>query len=436
MDKATTSAVLGTILGLAAGVGGMLLFGAPRDVGQVEEQQHRIATLEADRDDHDSELQRLRDQLEAAQRKARAGEAFADELAAKTRAKGEAEDRANRLQDEVNDLKTKAAEQSRQDRARIERLEGLLAEHGITEHLSDAELNERLSRLEATFNTAFRGKDKKASMEALWEIQKLGPRAYDKAIEIWLQLAGDYGLGDKFGNGPNELGMTFQEYTSLVREWGLVERGLTDAGVDDTFRINAIYSAPWWSSEDADMRAKLVGTVLLGSRGYEGSAAVTALGQINSATSVRYLIDYLAQNRDNPSARKQAITQLAAKNTPEAWAAIADAAANDVDEGVRKHAQGTLDVRAATGKNTIAGILVTAVDSNKQAALAGIQVNDIITHFNDVRVQTIEQLITERDKVPAGQGASLTLLRGTQELKLNLGAGEIGISGNNVKPAD
>src|SRR5690606_6264191 len=129
---------------------------------------------------------------------------------------------------------------------------------------------------EATFNTAFRGKDKKASMEALWEIQKLGPRAYDKAIEIWLQLAGDYGLGEKFGNGPNELGMTFQEYTSLVREWGLVERGLTDAGVDDTFRINAIYSAPWWSSEDADMRAKLVGTVLLGSRGYESSAAVTA----------------------------------------------------------------------------------------------------------------------------------------------------------------
>jgi hypothetical protein len=435
MDKATTSAVLGTILGLAAGVGGMLLFGAPKDDGRAEEQQHRIATLEsdheADRKKHETELGDLRKQLEEANRKAKAGADFADELAEKTRAKGEAEDQAKKVQAELDDLNLKSAEQARQDRARIEKLEGVLAEHGITEHLSDKEIAERLAKAETAFNTAFSGKDKKAAMEALWDIQKLGPRAYDKTIDLWKKMADDWGL-NPWGGGPKELGMTEQDYVSLIRDWGLVEKGLTDPGVMPEFRIASIYGTPWWATQDPGERAKLLGNVLLASSGYEGQAAIDSLGRINSPATVRYLGDYVAQNRDNPENRKKALTTLAGKDTPEAWAAIEDAAKNDQDESVRKFAQQLLDGRTVT----VAGLRITFVDENSQGALAGIKLGDILTHYNGERVKNIADVNTAKGNVGEGQSVKIIVRRGDADVTLTLGPGTIGINGVSVAPKE
>ncbi len=410
----------------------MLLFGGPKDDGRAEEQQHRIASLETDQKKHESEIDDLRKQLEEANRKAKAGADFADELEDKTRAKGEAEDRAKKVQAELNDLKLKTDEQARQDRARIEKLEGVLAEHGITEHLSDEELAQRINKLETAFQTAFNGKDKTAAMTALWDIQKLGPRAYDKAIELWLKIAGDYGLGENWGKGPGTLGLNMQEYTSLIREWGLVEKGLTDPDQGADFRINAIYSAPWWNSEDAGKRATLVGNLLLSSKGYEAFASIDALRDINSPTSVRYLGDYVAQNRDNAAYRIKALTTLAGKDTAQAWAAIEDAAKNDQDESVRKHAQQLLDGREVS----VAGIRITSVGQDSQGALAGIKVNDILTHYNGVRVKSISEVITARDAVGEGQSVKIIVRRGAEDVTLTLGPGQIGINGVSVAPKD
>lgn len=430
MDKATTAAVLGTILGLAAGVAGMLAFG-PRDEGRSEEHEHRIATLDTDLKKQQQESEDLRRQLAAANRKAESASNFASELDRAAREKADAQQRAEALKKELDDLKGRSAEDQRQNAARIAELERILSEHDITEHLTDEVVAERMKNLEADFNTAFGGRNKKNAMEALWAMQALGPRAYDKSIELWRKVAEDFGL-NPFGQGPNTLGLQFQDYVSLISSWGLVYTALTDPEMAADFRIAAPYAAPWWANQDPAERARLVGGVLLRSSGYESRAAMEALRDIDSPESVRYLIDYLAQNRDNPAGRKQAIDVLAGKATPEAMAAIEDAAKHDVDESVRAHAQAALE----SAKVTIAGLRITSVGADSQAALAGIKVGDIMTHYNGVRVKTIAEIIAARDAAEPGQSVKVIVRRGSEDLTLTLAPGPIGINGVAVAPKE
>jgi membrane-associated protease RseP (regulator of RpoE activity) len=218
----------------------------------------------------------------------------------------------------------------------------------------------------------------------------------------------------------------------MISQWGLVEKGLTDPESGGDFRIYSIYATPWWSSEDSGKRARLVGGVLLNSSGYESRAAAEALRDINDPTTVQYLADYVAQNRDNPEGRKFAITILAGKDTDAAWAAIADAAQHDNDESVRKHAQDQLD-----GRNVaVAGVRITSVGAESQGALAGIKVGDILTHYNETRVKTIQDIITARDAVGEGESVKVVVRRGAQDLTLTLGPGQIGINGVAVAPKE
>lgn len=431
MDKATTSAILGTILGLAAGVGGMVFFGPARDDGRSEELAQQIENRDGEIDDLRDKLDQALKDNEAARKAAEANKGFADDVARLTQEKGDERKRANELQAQLDSMQADGGEERRQMLARIERLEKLLMDNGIYDFLSDAELAAHQQRLAAEFETAFGGRNKRAALDALWKVQALGPRAYDTAIELWRKMAADYGL-NPFGQGPGEMGMTFQEYAGLISQWGLVEKGLTDPNAGDDFRIYSIYATPWWSSEDLAKRARLVGRTLLNSSGYESRAAAEALRDINDPTTVQFLADYVGQNRDNPDGRKFAITILAGKDTDAAWAAIEDASKHDSDESVRKHAQDTLDARNVS----IAGVRVTSVGAESQAALAGIKVGDIMTHYNETRVKTIQEIINARDEVGPEESVKIVVRRGTEDLTLTLGPGQIGINGVAVAPKD
>ncbi len=434
MDKGTTGAVLGTILGLLAGVAGMFFLGVSRDAAdQQQEWQARVNKLESERnalqtelDGLKSELARLRDE---AGKTRTTGSDLASEYDRLSSAKAEAEAKAGALKDELDLLKRKGGESSRQDEARIGELEALLEKNGIYSHLSPEEIKARITKHKDAFELAFSTKDKKAVMSSLWEIQKLGPTAYDTAIEMWRQAANDFGM-NPFGQGPGTLGLTFQEYVSLVSSYGMVQKGLTDPNVPSDFRISSLYGLPWWSNESAPERVKLAGDVLKNSSGYESGVAIEALRDINDPTSIRYLSEYLGANTDNTAARKSAIGALQLKNTTESWAAIEHAAKNDPDEGVRKTAQAAM----ATRDVSVEGVLITWVGENSQGALAGIKVNDILTSYNGVHIKTLEDVNKAKQAVAEGQSVTVIVRRGSDELSLQLGPGTIGINGTAVSP--
>lgn len=431
MDKATTASVLGTILGLAAGIMGMLMFAPPADDGEMEE---RLAAVARERDDAMAERDAASKALGAEVDKRKQWEETSGELAAelesKANSKGDFEADAKKWKDDYDRLKRESDEADRQASARIDKLEDLLEDNGILSHLSDEEIAARVAELETAFNTAFTGKDKKAALQALWDLQKLGPNAYDKAIEVWRTMAEDYGLGEMWGRGPNELGMTFQEYTSLITNFGLVEHGLTDPNVDADFRISSIYALPWWSSEDTSKRAELAGNILGQAQGYEAQAAVDALKDIADPSTARYLGDYVTSNTDNPDARRAAIMALAQKNTDYGWAAIKDAAENDPDPSVKAAAQSALNQQDPP----VAGVLITQVLPEYQAALAGIKVGDIMTHYNGVRVKALNDINVAKQAVPEGQAVEIIVRRGEGDVTLTLGSGMIGINGVAVTP--
>jgi len=432
MDKATISAVMGTVLGLCAGVAGMMLFAVPKqDSAEMAQMESRIGDLNDTLRQYGEEHERLREELEREKRKATAGGDFAAELERAAAARSEAEARARESKESYESLKSESAESLRQQEARIRELERILERNGIVEHLSDEVIAERIEKFNNDFRTGMAANDKKRVLDALWAMQKLGPRAYDDVIAMWREVTNDYGLMPP-GAGENKLGLNFQDFTNLISDFGLIEYALTDSGVADDFRIAAIFGMPWWSEHDAGYRTRLVGNALLGSSGYESVAAIQSLRDIDDPGTVRYLAEYLGVNRDNPSARRQAIGVLAAKGTPDAWDAIRDTAANDPDEAVRKAAQDAIDANTAVAS----GIRVTFVSPDGQAALAGIMVGDIVTHYNGVKVGTIAEIVAERDKLEGAESVQVRLYRGTDEITITLGPGQIGINGVAVKAAE
>lgn len=341
------------------------------------------------------------------------------------REKGEASDRAEKAEAELRKLKNAAEDERRAAQAEADRLKAVLEKHNIYEHLSPEEIQARMKDGEERFKRAFDGKDKQALMKALGDLQKLGPSAYDKCIELWLIAAEDFGLGENWGKGPNTLGLNFQEYVSLINNFELIKYGVTDSKVSDAFKINSLYGLPWWTSEPSASRAKLAGDALLNSTGYTSQAAIEALRDIPDPGTVRYLSDYLGKNADNAEARKSAIRVLAQKNTPEGWAAIEKAAASDSDEGVRqaaKQAQLTRNPKAT-------GVMITWVDPNGQGAVAGIRVGDIMTSYNGRPVKVLGDINEAKKTVLEGESAPVRIVRGDETLELTLASGQIGING-------
>lgn len=434
MDKATTGAVLGTILGLLAGIGGMYLFGNVRNAAEERDQlEEKIALHEGDRaalqariDRLQAEIDRLKTDADRARESTKGIAEGYDKLAED---KAAAETRARELKAELDKLRSGGAESSRQNEARIAELEKLLEDNGILAHLSPEEIKRRMTLHKDAFELAFSTKDKKKTLEALREMQKLGPAAYDDAIAMWKKVAEDFGM-NPFGQGPATLGLNFQEYTSLISSYGLLQKGLTDPAVDGAFRIASLYSVPWWTSENGAERAKLVGDVLAGAKGYEANVAIEALRDIQDPATVRYLTEYLSRNTDDAPARMGAVTALQQKNTPESWSAIELTAKNDPDEKVRRHAQAALAARDVA----VEGVLITWVGENSQGSLAGIKVNDIMTHYNGTRVKTLEDINRAKQGVAPDQTVTVIVNRAGEELSLQLGPGTIGINGQAVAP--
>ncbi|MBV6514421.1 MAG: hypothetical protein HPKKFMNG_00044 [Planctomycetes bacterium] len=370
----------------------------------------------------------LGDVKTAGSRTDRSAREIASEVDRLAREKGEASDRAQQAEADLLKARNEAEDLRRRNQAEIDRLKGVLEKNGIYEHLSAEEIQARMVDGEARFRRAFEGKDKQGVMKAMAELQKLGPSAYDKCIELWLLAAEDFGIGENWGKGANTLGLNFQEYVSLISNFELVKHGVTDPRVNEAFKINSLYGLPWWTSEPSSQRAKLAGDALLNSTGYTSVAAIEALRDIPDPASIRYLSDYLGKNADNANGRRQAVTVLAQKNTPEAWAAIEKAAASDSDEGVREAAR-----QAQLTRNPKAtGVMITWVDANGQGALPGIRVGDIMVSYNGRATKSLGDVNEAKKTVADGASAPVKIVRGEETLELTLASGQIGINGVSV----
>ncbi|MHC4840103.1 MAG: HEAT repeat domain-containing protein [Planctomycetota bacterium] len=433
MSNGTISAILGTVIGLGAGVAGMVAFGNV-DQGADEEfavVSKRNVDLTNERDDlegqlaaMDKELRKLKEELANARK-------VADELAneREENPNGDAADLSKKAL-EAKDAKGAAEEALRIAQAKLEKYEDLMLENGIYEFLTPEQLEARKQEFEAKFETAIAGKDKVAAMEAVKALQMLGPKFFDDAIAMWGVLAADYGVSENWGKGPGELGMSMQEFVSLVPSFEMIEYALTNSKVDSKFRESMLYGLEWRTDEDAAKRTELAGNVLLSSSDGEANGAINALRAIDSPATVRYLTDYVSGNTDSPEGRQAAIRALQTKDTDEAWAAIESASRNDPDPEVKKTAGKAMATRGVS----VAGVMITFVDPNAQAGIAGIKLGDIMTKYNGKPTLKLSDINEAKKSVKDGQSVPVVLYRDGKYINLTIGPGQIGINGTEVKP--
>jgi hypothetical protein len=75
-------------------------------------------------------------------------------------------------------------------------------------------------------------------------------------------------------------------------------------------------------------------------------------------------------------------------------------------------------------------VKVTAVSDDFQAGQAGMQVGDIITHYNGVAVKSLQDLVKEIGKTSAEDSVTVTAIRNGRTLTFNLKGGRMGINGS------
>lgn len=424
MNNGVIAGILGAVIGFGSGAAGMYVFAMSPE---TEPEVVTKTVVESDPEDltkiHD--LQKQIDQLKTDKQSQKD---LADEYERLANEVGDLRKENKAFRDAKIDNENESGDEMREKISRIRELEGLLEERGYFGHLSADEIAKRRDRYANEFETAFATKDKKAALTALHALQALGPEAWDKAIELWKQMNADF--GPPSGSGENTMGLTFQEYYTMISNYDLVEHALTDSSVDRGFRTAAIYGLPWWNNKPASERVGLAKGALFEGEGYERYAAIDTLGNLNAPESVQTLADFVGSNTDSPRLRTTALKTLAAKDTTEAWDAIQTAATNDSDEGVRKTAQDLLDSRTVE----VAGIRITFVGEDSQGALAGIKVGDILTHYNGERVKTLGEVNAAKGRVEEGQSVKIILRRGKSDVTLTLGPGQIGINGTSVAP--
>ncbi|MCC6574586.1 MAG: HEAT repeat domain-containing protein [Planctomycetes bacterium] len=439
--KNSITTIVVAIIACLAGAAGMYQFGASK-AGQQKtgELESAIGTLSQERDAARDENTRLKADLDRLKNKSGSEKIAATEIAAETdrlaREKGEANERADRAEAALHKLKQAGAETELQLKAELEGKDkksadyaAILEKYGIFEHLTPEEIKARIDENDGLFKRAFELKDKEGVIKAIAALQKLGPLAYDKTIEMWMKVAEDYGTGMNWGKGKRELGLSDPDMYTLISNWDLIKYSITNESTPSTFRISSIYGLPYRASVPAEERAKIAGEALGAAKGYDAFAAITALNEIEDKSTVGYLVKYVETYSENTMARENAISALGAKNTPEAWATIEKIAANDPDEKVKAAAQAQLIKKTAKGP----GVLITNVFPNSQAALAGVKVGDVLVSYNGKEIRSMGDITEAKKTVADGQTAEMIVKRGEERVTLTIGSGTIGINGTDLK---
>lgn len=70
------------------------------------------------------------------------------------------------------------------------------------------------------------------------------------------------------------------------------------------------------------------------------------------------------------------------------------------------------------------GVIVASVASNGPAAQAGVQVGDILTMINDIRIKDVTSMVNEVAKLKPGSSAKISLQRNGQTIQLPIVIGE------------
>lgn len=289
---------------------------------------------------------------------------------------------------------------------------------------SPEEVAARIEQIKAEVESAFEAGDGRRALTLLGELARLGPAAYPQAIELYKRIENDV-------ENEHMLNLSrFALYKMLGSEAfvPVLQYAVASPDVDRGFRHRAAGSLVWTDAPD---------TAAFFLRQLETekdpgllSQMAESLAELRDPASLPGLLDLFARRPDQPELRLSLVEAI--QDFPEAGVEqkLQSLSAVDPDPRVRSAAEVAL-----AGRNPpVPGYLVSQVFDGTQATKIGLQPGDLIVRYNDVPLNSREDLGRIARSIAPDATASMLVLRKGQYLTIGLKGGRIGIDGRAVQP--
>lgn len=327
----------------------------------------------------------------------------------------------------------------RSSTAAFTRAMGSWGEEGLArpklEKLSPDEAAKRLASIGADVDGALRSKDREVTNKLLRELARLGRPGWpliEKLMTARPDVAPSDDDEDEDGEGRSQDWGLRTELAQLVAEGELKDLALDallhpesySAEFRRMFAIGAYNMAA--SPEDQPRLIQLLATEkdpevlsyalsgLLANKALDGQALVSA---IRAQTA--------------PDARSAMVSTIVGMGSEVSTSALRDLERSESDARIQR----TLRHAITEREPPVQGYLVSNVTKGSQAELAGMQDGDIIVSYNGVEVKSVKHLAKLKQGVAPEARVAVTVFRDGTMIPLTLGAGQIGVNGQVVKPA-
>lgn len=277
-----------------------------------------------------------------------------------------------------------------------------------------AEKKAKATLLIADIKSSIAEMDKKAVLDSLSQLQKLGVDVADEFFEAFLAVAE---VGQAWG-GNNSLGLTFSESASLFPpEFQIYALNNEGGNVPEEARIAAAYYMPWQpggltNQDKVDMMAKLVTTDSTQTTQNHAVAALSS-GNFRTEESRGKLMEFYDDPSTPSSTRASALLALTKFEKDEEITQKLEDAELSTDQAVADAARAYNDATA----NGVKGYLVVSYTPNENGVPGVLRPGDIITSIDGNPPAGGWQIMGQLNK----EGTlALEVLRNGQSLAISL----------------
>lgn len=251
--------------------------------------------------------------------------------------------------------------------------------------LTPEQIERKRSEIKARLEQGWEDEDGRSVLDALYEMEALGPSVYDELMKEWIRLDEDH-------SATNQLGI--DKYT-WRREWGgsteLLRASIDDPGSPVRYRYTAVSMLP--EREAPQTTAEYLSEKLLEERDEHAIMQMAeTLGELGDPVAIDPLITVVGRYFERFYAKRTVVTALGMFDDPRTISELKIIAVNENEnEAVRAAAESAL----LHIDPPVSGLLITRVAPGTNGATAGLKTGDILTKLNG-------ELITSSDALHFG----------------------------------
>ncbi|MHC4840485.1 MAG: HEAT repeat domain-containing protein [Planctomycetota bacterium] len=248
--------------------------------------------------------------------------------------------------------------------------------------LTAEQIEAKRKEIYARLSTAWESKKGRDVLDALHEMETLGPSVYPDLMKEWIKVDDDY-------KAANTLGI--DSYTRR-REWGgsteLLKAAITDPSSPVSFRYTAVNILPERAAPQST--ASYLSEKLLEERDEHAIMQMAEiLATLKDPVAIDPLVQVVRRGFERFYAKRTVVTAMGSFDDPRTIAELKVVIANEQEHQAVRDAASSALLHIAP---PYTGLLVTSVSPGSMSANAGIKVGDILTKLNGKPITSTQMM--------------------------------------------